>query len=46
MKCPCFYYEQDPEQPRPWDIFVCACGHVDDEHDEHGECQAELIEEE
>lgn len=45
MKCPCFYPEVDPEavvdEELP-ELQVCNCGHVIDEHDEEGECQAEV----
>lgn len=49
--CPCFYFEMDPDltadrSARTGDDLdqVCACGHIDDEHDEQGECSAVIHE--
>lgn len=41
VKCPCFYFEMDPDLAEEEDM-VCACGHVLDEHDDQGECTVEL----
>lgn len=40
QRCPCFYFEADPDLTTDPAVQVCACGHADDEHDGRGECQA------
>lgn len=49
IDCPCFYFELDPEasvaDATGVALVVCACGHLDDEHDEDGDCQAEIEDE-
>jgi ferredoxin-thioredoxin reductase catalytic subunit len=42
--CPCSLYDHDPDASSDDDDGVCACGHVFDEHEESGACQAELVE--
>lgn len=46
IECPCFYFELDPEMSSVagLGIGICACGHTEDEHDENGDCQAEVQE--
>jgi len=43
-KCACFYFDLDEEVTKETDgiVQVCYCGHNDDEHDDDGECQAEV----
>lgn len=43
MKCPCFLFEEDLDVN--YDLPVCVCGHVSDEHDDKGECQIEVDDE-
>lgn len=38
--CDCFAFELDPDQLG--DECYCYCGHVLDEHDETGQCQATM----
>lgn len=43
MKCQCVIFDEDPDVN--YDLPVCYCGHVGDEHDrETGACQMEQIE--
>lgn len=42
VKCACFYFDLDPAAYDEFGVATCFCGHTDDEHDEFGECQAEV----
>lgn len=42
VKCPCFYFEADPDVSEDDIDEVCTCGHVSDEHDDQDECTVEL----
>jgi acetone carboxylase gamma subunit len=42
IQCPCIYPDWDGVEDPDEGIYRCACGHVFDEHDEDGQCQAEI----
>ena len=42
MVCDCDTFDENPGLRVDEAVAVCECGHTDDEHNESGECEAEL----